>query len=160
LKLSGDQYVAILRRLVLKGFKSIKNMDLELRRLNVLIGANGAGKSNLVSFFKMLNEMIDGRLQIYIAGAGRAQSLLHYGPKNTPQLEATLEFESNQGLNSYYQRLFHVAGDTLAFAEETLAYKKHNWQGPHNQPLSLGAGHQETAINEAADKGNQTASVF
>jgi predicted ATPase len=27
-------------------------MDIELRHLNILIGANGAGKSNLVSFFR------------------------------------------------------------------------------------------------------------
>jgi predicted ATPase len=70
----------VLRRVVLRGFKSIKEMNLELRSLNVLIGANGAGKSNLVSFFKMLNEMMGERLQDYIATAGRADSLLHYGP--------------------------------------------------------------------------------
>jgi predicted ATPase len=44
-----------LNRLHLKGFKSIRDQELELRPLNVLIGANGAGKSNLISFFKMLN---------------------------------------------------------------------------------------------------------
>jgi predicted ATPase len=90
--------------LLLKGFKSIKAMDLELRPLNVLIGANGAGKSNLVSFFKMLNEMmaVPGRLQTFFAGAGRAQSILYYGPKHTPQMEATLEFETDQGLSVYH----------------------------------------------------------
>jgi len=55
--------MAILQHVTLKGFKSIKDMELELRPLNVFIGANGAGKSNLVSFFKMLNEMMAGRLQ-------------------------------------------------------------------------------------------------
>lgn len=152
--------MAILRRLILNGFKSIKAMDLELRPLNVLIGANGAGKSNLVSFFKMLNEMMAGRLQQYIAGAGRAQSILYYGPKQTPQMEAQLEFALDSALNSYRQRLFHVAGDTLAFAEEILDYKKYDWQGPHKPPLSLGAGHQETRIGEEADRGIQTAKVF
>src|SRR5947209_11629969 len=96
---SGVRRLAMLRRVILKGFKSIKAMDLELRSLNVLIGENGAGKSNLVSFFKLLNEMLGGRLQAYIAGAGRAHSVLHYGPKQTPQLEATLEFEADKGLN-------------------------------------------------------------
>ncbi len=43
---------AILKQVVLRGFKSIKDMYLELRPLNVLIGANGAGKSNFVSFSK------------------------------------------------------------------------------------------------------------
>ena len=66
-----EQIMAMLKRLVLKGFKSIKEMDLELRSLNVLIGANGAGKSNLVSFFKMLSELAGGRLQNYVASAGR-----------------------------------------------------------------------------------------
>ena len=150
----------VLRRVILDGFKSIKAMDLELRALNVMIGANGAGKSNLISFFKMLNEMMGGRLQTYIAGAGRAQSVLHYGPKQTPQMEATLEFETEKGLNIYYQRLFHVAGDTLAFAEETLDFKRRDRQATQKPPLSLGAGHQETRIGEEADLGNQTAGVF
>ena len=51
----------MLQQVILKGFKSIRNLDIELRPLNVLIGANGAGKSNFVSFFKMLNEMMAGR---------------------------------------------------------------------------------------------------
>ena len=41
----------MLNRLEVKGFKSIKAMDLELYPLNVLIGANGAGKSNFISLF-------------------------------------------------------------------------------------------------------------
>ncbi|MFM6859064.1 MAG: AAA family ATPase, partial [Dolichospermum sp.] len=73
----------MLQRVIIKGFKSIKTMDLELRPLNILIGANGAGKSNLISFFKMLNEMMAGRLQQYIGISGYAQSLLHFGPKVT-----------------------------------------------------------------------------
>lgn len=150
----------MLRRVVLHGFKSIKSMDLELRALNILIGANGSGKSNLVSYFKMLNEMMGGRLQTYIAAVGRAQSILHYGPKQTPQMEAILEFQTASGFNTYHQRLFHVAGDTLAFAEETLDFKRPHWSGPSPPPLSLGAGHQETRIGEAVEHGNQTASVF
>jgi len=39
---------------ILSGFKSIRAMDLELRPAERLIGANGAGKTNLVSFFEML----------------------------------------------------------------------------------------------------------
>ena len=40
------------RRIKLQGFKSINKIDLELSTLNGCIGANGSGKSNLVSFFK------------------------------------------------------------------------------------------------------------
>ncbi|MGH9799882.1 MAG: AAA family ATPase, partial [Blastocatellia bacterium] len=134
----------MLQRISLKGFKSIKEMDLELRALNVLIGANGAGKSNLVSFFKMLNEMMAGRLQQCIGTSGRAQSLLHFGPKVTPQMEARLEFEVNNGMDTYAMRLFHAAGDTLVFAEETLSFLPTGFSLPRN--ISLGSGHQETRI--------------
>lgn len=143
-----------LKRITLKGFKSIRELDLELRRLNVLIGVNGAGKSNLISFFKMLNEMMGGRLQNYLAGEGRAQSVLHYGPKRTPELEATLEFWKEGGRYRYYQRLFHVAGDTLAFAEETFAMERLDGQWALKPPLGLGSGYAETRIGEAANKGS------
>jgi predicted ATPase len=48
---------AFLNRLHLSGWKSIKDAEMVLGRLNVLIGANGAGKSNLLSFFGLLHEM-------------------------------------------------------------------------------------------------------
>lgn len=144
-----------LQRLTLNGFKSIKAMDLDLRPLNILIGANGAGKSNLISFFKMLNEMMAGRFQQYIGMSGRAQSLLHFGPKITPQIEAKLEFEVENGVDTYHLRLFHAAGDTLIFADETLSFLQKGWTSPRID--QLGAGHQETKISQAAEEGKQTA---
>src|SRR5665213_2225238 len=105
----------MLRKIEIRGYRSIKETSLELRALNVLIGANGAGKSNFVSFFKMLNEMMAGRLQEYIGSTGRAQSVLYLGPKTTRQLEARLEFEAENLLNTYDMRLFYGANDTLGF---------------------------------------------
>ena len=136
----------MLRRVALQGFKSIKSMDLELRSLNVLIGANGAGKSNLVSFFRMLNEMMAGRLQQYIGTSGRAQSLLHFGPKVTPQIEARLEFAVGDDIDIYAMRLSHAAGDTLVFADETLSFLQTGSTNP--KLVQLGAGHQEARITD------------
>lgn len=148
-----------LKQLHLSGFKSIKSMELELRSMNVLIGVNGAGKSNLVSFFKMLNEMMGERLQQYIATSGRAQSILHFGPKVTPQMQATLEFDADNGTDTYDMRLFHAAGDTLVFAEEQLSFLATDWTGPAKQ-MDLGSGHQETRIKGEAEKNDPTAKVF
>lgn len=147
----------MLRRVTLNGFKSIKTMDIELHSLNVLIGANGAGKSNLVSFFKMLNEMMAGRLQEYIGASGRAKSLLHFGPKVTPQIEASLEFEVENGKDTYMIRLFHAAGDTLIFADEKLSFLQTDYESP--KTVSLGSGHQETRIGESASAGEPVAKV-
>ncbi len=148
----------MLKQLVLKGFKSIKATEFELGSLNILIGANGAGKSNLVSFFKMLNEMMAGRLQQYIGTSGRAQSLLHFGAKITQQIEARLEFEVENGTDIYDLRLFHAAGDTLIFAEETLSFLQTGYSSPRID--DLGAGHQETKIREKADAGLATANTL
>jgi len=148
----------MLKRLTLHGFKSIKTMDIEFHPLNILIGANGAGKSNLISFFKMLNEMMARRLQQYIAASGRAQSLLHFGSKKTPQIEAKLEFELENGVDTYHMRLFHAAGDTLMFAQETLSFLETAWVHPRVD--ELGAGHQETQINQAAEEGQPTAKTL
>lgn len=150
--------MAVLRRVELRGFKSIRELELELRPLNILIGANGAGKSNLISFFKMLNEMMAGRLQNYMADSGRAHSLLHYGPKATPQMEAALQFETEKGRNEYRMRLFHAAGDTLVFADETLIFRGKERTIPNTIPL--GAGHVETRITQEADGGDKTARFF
>ena len=142
----------MLRRVMLSGFKSIKSMDLELRPLNVLIGANGAGKSNLISFFKLLNEMMAGRLQLHIGTTGRAQSLLHFGPKVTQQIESLLGFETDMGVYTYEITLSHAAGDMLVFADEMLGYhgrgRADSWP---RRRIILGAGHQETRIDKATD---------
>ncbi len=90
-----------LRSVRIEGFRSIKKMELELRPINVCIGANGAGKSNLIAFFKMMNELIGGRLQQYIATTGRATGNLYFGPKLTPQLEAQMEFAADKGTAVY-----------------------------------------------------------
>ena len=135
-----------LQNVIVRGFRSIKEIDLELRPLNVCIGANGAGKSNLIEFFKMINEMMGGRLQQYIATTGRATANLHFGPKVTPQLEAELKFEAERGTDTYYMRLFYAARDSLIFADETLSFQAVGFDSPRQQ--SLGAGHQESLVRE------------
>ena len=124
----------------------------------MLIGANGAGKSNLVSFFKMMNEMMAGRLQQYIASTGHATSNLYFGPATTPQLAAVLEFETDsKDVDTYRMRLFHAAGDSLIFAEECLSFRRSGFANSRDE--QLGAGHKETLIGSTADGDGPTAAT-
>jgi len=137
-----------LTRITIRGFKSISEIDLELRQVNVMIGANAAGKSNLVSFFSLLNHMLaapSGDLQRFVAEQGGAASLLHDGAKRTPQIEGGLIIETNQGTNDYRFRLFHAAGDRLIFAEEACRYSQRK-RGQNPNWLELGGGHSEAEI--------------
>jgi predicted ATPase len=145
----------MLQRVSISGFKSIKRADIELKNLNILIGANGAGKSNLVSFFKMLNEIAARRLQKYIGMSGSTQSVLHFGPKVTPRIEASITFELEEGTLHYDIRLIHAAYDSLTFAEESATLLRAGSALP--EIVSLGAGHQETRLGKAAVDGDSIA---
>lgn len=50
----------MLNRIHIKGFKSIADADIELGRVNVFIGTNGAGKSNLLEAIAMLSSSFEG----------------------------------------------------------------------------------------------------
>ena len=144
-----------LNSITIRGFRSIKEATLEFRPLNVLIGANGAGKSNLISFFKMMNELTAGRLQQYIAATGRATANLYFGPKVTPQMEATLNFTVKNAVDTYRMRLFHAANDSLIFAEEHLSFLTKGHATP--KEVNLGAGHEETLLGDTTYKDEPTA---
>ena len=76
-----------LSRLKLEGYKSFQNEEVDFGDITVLLGANGAGKSNLVSFFAMLGFLRTGALQEFIGRAGH-DSILFGGRKTTPQMRA------------------------------------------------------------------------
>ncbi len=151
--------MALLQKVVLRGFKSIRDMTLELRPLNILIGANGSGKSNLVLFFKMLNEMMGGRLQQFIATSGRAQSLLYFGPKDTPQVEGMVEFATESEVYQYLMQLSYTPGDTLVFTDETLRYPPNINPRPARLFSVMGA-HPEAGISDEANRGNDLAKTL
>ena len=103
-------------RLVLHGYKSIAQFDLELGRINLLIGANGAGKSNLIGFFRLITRILDQQLQIAVGLAGGPDALLHFGRKKTEALKAELYF----GNNGYRFTLRPTQDNRMIFAHEAL----------------------------------------
>lgn len=84
----------MLQNIKIEGFKSIKSLDLKLNPINILIGSNGVGKSNFISFFKLVNNIYEQRLQQYSLKSG-INNLLHYGLKNTKEIKGYLNFGSN-----------------------------------------------------------------
>ena len=53
----------MLQKIQIEGYKSIKKLELALKPINILIGANGAGKTNFISFFKLVNNIYEQRLE-------------------------------------------------------------------------------------------------
>ena len=83
--------------ITVKGFKSIKSVEeLDLRPINVLIGANGAGKSNFLEVFSFLNAICLGGLRNYVSKSNGADKILHFGSKTTQQLSIEIGFENGK----------------------------------------------------------------
>lgn len=125
--------------LTIEGFQSIRQLDrLELRDLNVLIGANGAGKSNFVAYFRMLGELVEQRLQVWTRARGGSDRLLTYGIKETAQIKSFIEF----GRNGYGFILQPTVDTAFVFAEESLFF-----DGDYGEKwIGLGAGHSEARL--------------
>lgn len=92
-KLHQHQPNSMINKIQIENFKSIQKMDLELRPINVLIGANGVGKSNFIGFFKLLKNIYDENLQRYVAEEGGADNLLYCGLNVSEILRGFLEFD-------------------------------------------------------------------
>ena len=136
----------MLKKLEIKGFKSIKEMQLELHALNILIGANGVGKSNFISLFRLINNIIEQNLQLYISQSGGVDSILHFSQKTTDELFVKLDF----GANSYQFSLVPTKDNTLAFSEEICLFNT------PDQDM-LGSGHRETKLNNAVKNQDKVA---
>ena len=151
-----------LGRVTLEGYKSFRDAKVDFGDVTVLLGANGAGKSNLVSFFGMLGFLGTDALQEFIGRSGRSESMLFGGRKMTPQLRATVEFVSGhtaaeERRSTYRIRLGDAAPDTLIFLDERVSYRHAGF--PQPQEIMLGAGHVESRLKEEAEAGNTTCRV-
>ncbi|QOZ81966.1 MULTISPECIES: AAA family ATPase [Chromobacterium] len=68
-----------IHELSLKGFRSIRQLRLVLEPLNVVVGPNGCGKSNLYKAVRLLHEAACGRLSAALAEEGGIQKAMWAG---------------------------------------------------------------------------------
>lgn len=133
-----------LDQIKIKGFKSIKEADIPLGDLNVLIGANGAGKTNFISIFKLLNKMIDRNFQSNIAESGGAENFLYYGHKTTEEIDVYLKF----GINAYNVVWKPSADNRMVFSREFCIIEKNPKY--KEKTVEIGKGYGETNLDKAA----------
>jgi predicted ATPase len=136
--------------LTIVGYKSIRELrDFKLNNLNVLIGANGAGKSNFIGFFRMLNQMYEQNLQVYVQTQGGPDTLLHFGRNTTEQIQAEFYFD----LNGYKFDLIPTADNRLIFKTECTWFSG----GSPHKPIKgdytriIGRGNSESNLKETND---------
>ena len=143
-----------LTRIRIAGFRSLRDVSLELKPVTVLIGPNGSGKSNLLSALRMIAMMRSGTLRVFVGDQGAASTLLHYGPSKTRELSIELEFATGANKqNGYEARLGYAAGDRFIFLDELCWYQKS--ESAKRVEAPLGAGHAESRLSQDEPEGNQ-----
>lgn len=91
----------MLNKVSIKGFKSIRCLeDFEMRPINVLIGANGSGKTNFLDALELLRVACDDifgtELDSYVARRGGAEMFLHFGAETTGSISLGVLFDDER----------------------------------------------------------------
>ncbi len=142
--------MAELDYITIKGFKSIASIEkLPLRSINVLIGPNGSGKSNFVGVFAFLQAIREGRLQDYVAVAGGANRILHFGAGVTKKLEIEISFSDEE--NQYEISLEPTAVDQLLPSDLAYYWDKEQYTRPYQDLLPRQG--MEAGISKPAARG-------
>jgi predicted ATPase len=126
----------MLKNIKIKNFKSIKDQDINLKRLNVLIGQNGAGKSNFVSLFKFLERLVEQQLFDYIFNAGGINNILFNGFEHTDFVEVLLEFSPFKTVSNIYGFTIKSSGDEYIFSDEHIGFWNKTYSSPYNYDIT------------------------
>ncbi|QEK51033.1 AAA family ATPase [Pedobacter aquae] len=82
----------MITKIEIEGYKSIKHLSINLLPINILLGGNGVGKSNFISLFTLIRNIYNRNLENYVLTKGGADSLLHFGKKNTKEINIDIYF--------------------------------------------------------------------
>ena len=128
-----------LDHITIKGFRSLADVDeLALNDVNVLIGANGSGKSNFVEAFSFLGALRQANLKRYVAEAGGANQLLHFGAQRTTEM--SFRVSMNDEVDQYEITLVPTDSDGLRPLAEAAYYwsDKLRYSTPDKEDLTGG----------------------
>ena len=133
-----------LSKIKISGYKSIKECDLKLNNINVLIGNNGAGKSNFISAFNLLQSVLKKNLQLYTQQTG-VNSIFYNGRKITDQIYFEVFFEEN----SYGFYLIPTDDNRIIFQEEFYGWEK----SPDSVKFTVASAHEESRWDKVVPNG-------
>jgi len=138
-----------IENLTIEGFKSIKKLtDFPLKQLNIMIGGNGSGKSNLISFFRMIRNMMNRSLQVYIQKNGGTEAHFFMDSKTTDRIIGKIFFEKY----SYEFKLEPTTDNRLIIINERFDSIKPDRVRDALPTFSAG-GFEETKLVEAIHEG-------
>lgn len=134
---------AAMESIEISGFRSIAHLKLEISSpVTLIIGANGAGKSNVVDAFELLGYTVDGGLQAHILRSGGFSSIVHRSPAGLSEsvgVKAWGNWNTSYAgtyRNGYQMRLIPGPDDAALLEEQTFT-QKDTYDSPFENDLGL-----------------------
>lgn len=106
-----------------------------------MLGGNGVGKSNFISVFSLIRNIYNQNLQNYVRAKGGADTFLHFGKKNTSEINFDLTFGSLTSDTNRYIVELNESQDNLFIKSSKLSFLPFtNWkdQSIENHVLESG----------------------
>lgn len=132
---------APLASIAVSGFRSIASLTLELSsEVTLLIGANGAGKSNLVDAFELLGYTVDEKLGAHVLRSGGFSQILHRSIGEGPAESVSIKVwgDWNGSYRNGYRMKLDMGPDDTALLSETTYTHGQQYEEPYDQPLGYG----------------------
>jgi predicted ATPase len=109
-------------RLQIEGFRRLANIDLELRPLTVLIGANGIGKTSLLDVLTLLARSAQGAMSASLSDYGGLSAVLTYDGDDKLSLGISMPVHIGSPLG--YALRLRPQGASYVIEEEALSQQR------------------------------------
>lgn len=122
----------MIERIIINNYKSIQNADIRLNKLNILIGSNGVGKSNFISFFELIKALLNKRLGSFILNRGGFERFLYQGSKHSTHISSLIDFSNT---NAFFFQLNPAIGNKayIEYTGDYFNYQKDTSKEYHSQ---------------------------
>ena len=130
------------------GFRSIQSLTLSLTSaVTLLIGANGAGKSNLVDAFELLGYTVDGKLGAHVLRSGGFSQIVHRSTGNdvADWISVKAWGDWNGPFRNGYRMQLSAGPDDTALLSETTYTHSEQYSHPYDHALGFG---RESRLSE------------
>lgn len=134
--------MAIIDEITIKGFKSIQDQTVSLGQMNVLIGTNGAGKSNFLEAIAMLSASADGGIdyqKLSTRGARLSSHEIFRSAFKNKQRRSTFEIKAK--VSDYTYDMFVNTTENFSYFSENFKFKDESIAGRSRAGATI---HQES----------------
>lgn len=115
-------------KLTVRGFRRLAAVDLELRPLTVMIGANGVGKSSLLDALSILASSAQGNLNVAVSEMSGLAAMMTYDLATEVGFGISMTVPGHEPLD--YSLSLRPQGTAYQIDQESLRRRRHGHQNP------------------------------